>query len=153
MPRARPLPSTCAVAYQQIQERGLLSRMRFKAYEIVAQHGPLTQRQVDVHFGSDSGHKRISELVERGVVRSVGEGTCPISGMQALLWDLTDQMPVEPATPAAPALTGRAKAIREIREAIPERRRSPELQALLEELEYQEAPPEADFMSLMEELG
>ena len=127
--------------------------MRLKAYEIVAQHGPLTQRQVDVHFGSDSGHKRISELVERGVVRSVGEGTCPISGMQALLWDLTDQMPVEPVSAAVLNLTGRTKAIREIREAIPEHRRSPELRSLLEELEYQEAPPETDFTALMEEIG
>ena len=147
--------------------------MRFKAYEIVAQHGPLTQRQVDVHFGSDSGHKRISELVERGVVRSVGEGTCPISGMQALLWDLTDQMPVEPVAAAVLNLTGRTKAIREIREAIPEHRRSPELRSLLEELEAitvgsptqrqppgsfapsakQEAPPETDFTALMEEMG
>ena len=136
MARSRALPATCGQAYREIEANGLLSRMRFRVYDLLFRDGPLTQREVDVRLGTDSGHKRVSELVERRVVRAVGERSCSVSGQLAVEWDVTDGLPVEPQKPDAPLLTGREKALAEIKAAIPEKRRSQELRDLLAELEY-----------------
>lgn len=119
--------------------------MRFRVYDLIFRDGPLTQREIDVRLGTDSGHKRVSELVERGVVRAVGERPCSVSGQLAVEWEVTDALPVEPQRVEQPVLTGREKAIAEIKAAIHEKRRSRELRDLLSELEYTPVEHALDF--------
>lgn len=91
---------TSAEAYREIQEKGLLSKMRFRAYEILYKWGPLTAAQVCGHaqelYGSGSYrdfHKRLSELRDAGVIYEMGETTCPTTGRHVILWDVTSNLP------------------------------------------------------------
>jgi len=38
----------------------------------------------------------MAELKDRGVVVEVGEKICSVTGKKAILWDVTDSLPVEP---------------------------------------------------------
>jgi len=56
-----------------------------------------------------------------------------------------------PAEVAEQSLTGDAKALAEIRAAIPEKRRSPELGAMLDRLEAEQQPPPPPMGGLLED--
>lgn len=85
--------STSARAFHEIEDNGLLTAARFKVYEKLYAIGPATGSQLNDALKTPSAHKRLSELHDVGVVKEVGEGTCPITGMTAILWDVTDVVP------------------------------------------------------------
>jgi len=91
---------TSRIAYKQIQEQGLLSQRRFEVYEALFYHGPLTANEAREHIGGhvplNSVSPRMAELKDRGVVVEVGEKICSVTGKKAILWDVTDSLPVEP---------------------------------------------------------
>lgn len=94
---------TSRTAYQQIKAEGLLSRMRWRVYDAIYHHGPLTGHELDTHLAhpdetKTSYHKRLSELLRLRVVRIAGERPCKITGRVAVLWDVTTSLPVVPAT-------------------------------------------------------
>lgn len=95
IPRMR---DTSLLAYRQIKEEGLLSRMRFVVYDHLFHHGPLTAVELSSQLKgpkevSPSYHKRLSELERLGVVRTVDRRECSITGREAELWDVTSRLP------------------------------------------------------------
>lgn len=139
MPRQVEVPFTSRLAYENITARGLLPPARYRVYDLLYRNGPLTARECDDAINRDA-HKRLTELLEHGVIEQVNTTTCPVTGQTVVLWDITDRLPSPLRRPQSQVLTGRAKAIDEIRRRFPENRRSPELCALLAELEAD--PPE-----------
>jgi hypothetical protein len=133
----REVPFTSRLAYERIVAAKMLPPARLRTYDLLYREGPMTARQVDDTLGRDY-HKRLPELLEQGVVCQSGTISCPVTNQEVYLWDITDQIPVplkrRKATEGE-ALTGRAKAIAEIKKAISEKKRSAELQQLLGELE------------------
>lgn len=88
-------------AYDQIKDEGLLSDLRWKVYDHLYNHGPLTAKQITVALtchDESSGvyNTRLSELKRLGVILEVDEGPCPISGRKVIHWDVTDALPSEP---------------------------------------------------------
>lgn len=87
--------------YHQIQNDGLLSKRRWQVYDILYQHGPLTGGEVasymksihGVRGFSESVRNRLTELREMGAAREVGETSCPVTGNQVILWDVTGDLP------------------------------------------------------------
>ena len=95
--------NTSVLAYNQIKEEGLLSKMRFYVYDLIFQHGPVNISQLIkisegggsgiINTGSISG--RISELVDRGVIEEDYTGKCPLTGRQTIFWRITNSLPIE----------------------------------------------------------
>jgi hypothetical protein len=97
---------TSIEAYEKIREDGTLSRMRWRVYQHLFHHGPLTAREVDHGLSSPgdhaaSYHKRLSELEQMGVVATGDERECSITGMRCLTWDVTSLDTPIPYRPAA----------------------------------------------------
>lgn len=94
---------TSIEAYRQIKEDGLLSERRFEAYELLFHHGPCTAKEM-MQFAKNEGtitnhihlyslEKRLSELRKMGCVAEAGERSCNVSGMTAILWEVTGKLP------------------------------------------------------------
>lgn len=83
--------------YTKIKSEGLLSRMRWLAYEALYLNGPLTGKELDQLLGTDSAHKRLSELKTLGVIDDSGERirACRISGENVIEWDVTTNLPIK----------------------------------------------------------
>lgn len=86
--------------YRQIEEEGLLSKLRFLCYKALFYHGPLTAMEVcaQLHKQGDkikqvSVSPRMSELRDRGVAKEVGEKICSITGNNSILRDCTADLP------------------------------------------------------------
>jgi hypothetical protein len=82
---------TSTAAYNAISANGTLSKMRQVVYDHLLRFGPLTQTQINTGLKSDldanpSYHKRISELVDQGVVGSAGVVLDLASGMMVHRW-------------------------------------------------------------------
>jgi hypothetical protein len=139
----REVSFTSKLAYERILAAKMLPPARLRTYDLLYREGPLTARQVDDTLGRDY-HKRLPELLEQGVACQSGTISCPVTRQEVFLWDVTDRLPVplKRPRPETSTLTGREKALAEIRKHIPEKKRSPELCQLLAELETQ--PPEPD---------
>jgi len=84
---------TSQKAYKAIRDNGLLSRMRFRVYEQLHNHGPQTGSEVNYSLRCGSGHKRLSELKELGVVEEIGTRPCRITGENAIVWAVNDRLP------------------------------------------------------------
>lgn len=94
MPVGKP---TSLAAYEQIKASGLLSESRFKVYDALTQHGPMTGTELDNALENPSAHKRLSELEERGVVKAMRVRRCTVTGLEAAEWHVVeDALPVEP---------------------------------------------------------
>jgi len=94
--------NTSLMAYHQIIDGGLLKRQSAEVYAHLFTHGPLTGRELDARLARvgetrTSYHKRLSELRDCGVLAEVGERRCQVSGELAIIWDVTDALPVQPA--------------------------------------------------------
>ena len=96
---------TSIETYNQIKAEGLLSERRLQVYEILYEHGPMTGSQVSKifhqkHTGttlSETVRNRITELIERGVVKEMPETViCPFSKRRVLQFDVTSGLPTEP---------------------------------------------------------
>lgn len=89
---------TSVEVYRQIRNEGLLSELRLEVYETVFNHGPITQGEtwMKLHRPRPSVTPRFAELQKRGVLKIVGERECASTGRKAVLWDVTDSLPVEP---------------------------------------------------------
>jgi hypothetical protein len=91
----------------------------------------------------NSERPRRGELVNAGLVRDSGSTRLTKAGRNASVWVSLPGMSYEEAlfssAKAKPqtTLTGEAKAVDEIKRAIPESKRSPELTSLLERLDYE----------------
>lgn len=83
--------------YTKIKAEGLLSRMRWRVYEALYLNGPLTGKELDQLLGTDSAHKRLSELKALGVIEDSGEKVraCRVSGENVIEWDVTSNLPVK----------------------------------------------------------
>lgn len=85
--------------YHKIESNGLLSKKRWEIYRILFKHGPLTSNEVFQFSdakGFDHRHNtnaRMSELRTMGVAEEVGEKICTVTGVNVLLWDVTDKLP------------------------------------------------------------
>lgn len=91
---------TSSDTYHAIKDNGLLSDLRFRVYDILYHHGPLTQmescRKNDEPGIQDrSLMPRFAELERFGVIRAIRERPCSITGRMVLEWDVTDKLPVK----------------------------------------------------------
>lgn len=87
---------TSIQAYHQIQAGGLLSRMRWAAYDALYQSpAGMTGHELNKACQSPDMHKRLSELLTLGVAKTVGERPCTVTGRMALVWDVTSALPVK----------------------------------------------------------
>ena len=86
-------------AYNKIREDGLLGKLQLEVYGLLFDHGPLTQGELwDRFMREHQGHSispRFAELHALGVIHPIGERACRFSGVNAILWDVTDQLPNE----------------------------------------------------------
>lgn len=86
---------TSRKAYREIKREGLLSDARMRVYEALCTEGAMTGRELDEYLGSESAHKRLSELESLGVAESVEKRKCSITGRTAKLWRTTEELPSE----------------------------------------------------------
>lgn len=92
---------TSIETYHQIRDEGLLSKMRFRAYELIYKYGPLTASEIEAKdkelFPSNRPnsflHQRLSELRDIGVIQEVSERNCRITGRIAIEWDANNKLP------------------------------------------------------------
>jgi hypothetical protein len=93
---------TSVQAYHKIKDEGLLSEARMVVYDILFHGGPLTAGEI-FKLGQErlEGHTevkgsicaRLTELRESGAVKEIGKKTCHVTGHNAILWDVTGQIP------------------------------------------------------------
>lgn len=87
---------TSIETYHQIREEGLLSKIRFQVYDVLYQHGPLTQNEVARRIPGAVQHSvspRFAELESLGVVSASDERMCAVSGRNVLTWRVTGKLP------------------------------------------------------------
>lgn len=91
---------TSLQALAKIREEGLLSKLRFEVYECLFKHGPLTAGEAwsryFPHRQRSSISARMSELEARGVVYQESERPCALTKNNAIAWDVTTNLPVDP---------------------------------------------------------
>lgn len=132
--------------YHRIEAEGLLSAVRFEVYSILFKYGPLTatciaskmERYKSPSVGANV-HARLGELRARGVVKEVGEGVCPLTGNTVLVFDVTENLPIEPDKLIAPTrseiITGILECIDEILPAVCAKPRSAKWQKWVEDVQ------------------
>lgn len=90
---------TSIEAYYKVKDSGLLSKLRFKVFEIICQYGPMTANEMRMYASPDvnSGvfSTRLSELERMRVVNVVGVRACKTSGYNAMVWDITGDTPIK----------------------------------------------------------
>lgn len=89
---------TSIEAYTKAKESGLLSELRLKVYEMLCLHGQLTANEVRIHASQHNVNSgvfstRFSELERMGVIKAIGTRKCSVSGHNALVWEITGDMP------------------------------------------------------------
>lgn len=97
------LRRTSREAYRVIQEEGLLGQAKRDCYDLLYRRGPLTAGQVASLAREEAGNashargetirKRLSELKDLGLVHEMDVVLCPLTGHEAILWDVTDKVP------------------------------------------------------------
>lgn len=90
---------TSIEAYNEIKENGLLTKLRFQVYDWLFRNGASTQSEI-CNYGfpntrMDSIKPRIAELNRLGVVSSVGERKCKVTGRNVMIWDITKKLPIK----------------------------------------------------------
>lgn len=90
------LRHTSILAYQTIQDNGLLSKRRWQTYEDLYHHGPSTSRDCEDRLKDRNAHRRLLDLVEWGVAEKVGEVKCRKTGQLVTLWDVNEKLPRKP---------------------------------------------------------
>lgn len=97
--------STNIEVYRQIEEEGLLSKMRWETYKALFEVGPATAGEVSDYLtrigtprgggraGPGNVSARLVELQDLKCVRELGTRECRITRREVILWDVTDQLP------------------------------------------------------------
>jgi hypothetical protein len=84
-------------AYNTLKNKGFLTGLQSKVYNTLFNNGPLTQGEAWNEYLSEyqrhSIAPRFAELEKMGVIRTVGERPCRLTGVVALEWDVTDHVP------------------------------------------------------------
>ena len=97
-------PDTSRRAYEDLEQSGLLSRIRLEVCAALAKRSPVTAGELGVSLNSNRNNvaTRLSELECTGVVEKVFEKPCPTSGRTCWTWQLTGGLPRgEPLKPAS----------------------------------------------------
>ena len=89
--------------YNIIKSNSLLSKRRLEVYEALIKLAPCTatelQKSMDFDNGGRDCMKRISELIDLGVIYEKRERNCSITGKNVIEWDLTDKLPLKEKAP------------------------------------------------------
>lgn len=90
--------STSIAAYQAVKESGFLSGLREEIYDLLHTHGALTQGEIWSMYMSQyqrpSISPRFAELKKMGLIREIGKRECWYSGVESMIWEVTDNMPL-----------------------------------------------------------
>lgn len=106
--------------------------------------------QQALNMNPSTQRPRRVELVGEGLIQDTGRRRHTKSGMEAVVWaqvpgkEYPSRWPSPKVKSETGDLEGDAKAIAEIEEAVPEKRRSRELKVLLERLKQDEPSPVTD---------
>ena len=104
---------TSVAAYESILASGYLDREHERVYRFVAENGPHTGPDLNMALGSNSAHKRPSELEEMGLFQVVGTKPSRASGKEGKVWDITLRSQPLPRLPA-PAKKAPRKRLEEL---------------------------------------
>jgi len=85
-------------AYNSIRDSGALGTLRWKVYDYIFNHGPVSMMEANLALNDDkysngSYTSRFAELRHAGVIHEVGKHKCPHTGRTATLWDVTGRLP------------------------------------------------------------
>lgn len=89
-------------AYNKIKQNGSLSSRRWEVYDVLFKYGPLTGNEAIEKLKEEgkgaktfdtNSHSRLSELRQLGVIYEVGKKVCNVTGMNVILWDVTNNLP------------------------------------------------------------
>jgi len=83
-----------AEAYEALVHSGELTRTQLKLWRALREHGPMTGNEADTMLRSASSHKRMSELVKKGVAQEVQRRPCKITGKENVEVKALDAMPI-----------------------------------------------------------
>lgn len=95
---------TSLEAYEAIKRSGLLRGLFVAVYGVLYEHGPLTAGETAKRI---PGHQlnsispRFAELQRRGVIQPVGTRLCTVTGQNAIIWDVTANLPAKATMPPA----------------------------------------------------
>jgi hypothetical protein len=112
---------TSIETYRAIEAEGLLSELRFKVYQMVFKHGPMTGNQIielAPHKNSGAYTTRLSELRELGCVYEVKVAPCPVTGRNVIWWDVTANLPREIKTLKKPKDNPARELLREVQSTV-----------------------------------
>ena len=79
-------------AYQSVLND--LPGARQKVFRHLFRNGPCTGRELNDAMGSQSAHKRLSELERQGLIFDAGTRTCRISGHESHEWSVIGEGPL-----------------------------------------------------------
>ena len=90
--------------YNQIKAEGLLSKRRLEVYEAIFKSAPCTsaeamQGRLNSTNVLSQSRARFTELRELDVIYEKGDKVCGVTGRKAIVWDLTDRLPVKENKP------------------------------------------------------
>lgn len=90
--------TSIAVYHRIEEEEGLLSKAQWRVYAWLFECGPATAGEIAqaIEYIRNNTSARLVELKKMGVVEEIGERVCETTGNNVILWDVTDQLPVEP---------------------------------------------------------
>jgi len=96
----RDVRKISADIYHRIRDEGLLSRARFRIYECLYLHGPMTASECFAVLAKEvprlnwNTRTRFGELRDQGVVYEVRERPCRVTGELVIEWGVTNRLPV-----------------------------------------------------------
>lgn len=97
---------TSLEVYRQIEAEGLLARQMLETYKVVYECGPMTSGEAFAMLNKGNPIKaltqsraRFTDMRRMGVLSEVGERACRVTGRNAILWDVTDKLPVKVEKP------------------------------------------------------
>jgi len=89
----RKVKMTSRDTFNMIQGNRMLSEWRAEVHRWIYFHGPCTAMEVEVGLANKNANKRTSELRDRGVIRELRRGPCPVTGRRAIFWVVTGKLP------------------------------------------------------------
>jgi len=73
-----------------------LPKARRLVMEFILNNGRCTGREINRGLGSQSSHKRLSELHRLGIIRQAGTSICKVSGLRAASWECCPPGEIDP---------------------------------------------------------